>query len=294
MKEIVFSKGEVVFREGELGDSFYQIVEGTAGVYYHYGEADEKKLTDMKAGEYFGEMAVIESWPRSSTILAEEDLRVYELKVNDLNGYFKKEPDKIIALMKQLGKRIREMTNDYNEVSEFLHNRKAAGKNKESFLEKIRKYREISVRGKQLAESTAEEEIAQKQQAGKAALPVTTYSKGKIIFREGDEGIHMYQIQGGSVGIYEKYGTDQQNRLTTLYTNAFFGEMGMIDNEKRSATAVVEEDGTMLKCIAAGDMQALFEKNPLEADMILSHLSKRLRRLTLDYVNACTKAAEEA
>lgn len=294
MKEIVFSKGEVVFREGELGDSFYQIVEGTAGVYYHYGEADEKKLTDMKAGEYFGEMAVIESWPRSSTILAEEDLRVYELKVNDLNGYFEKEPDKIIALMKQLGKRIREMTNDYNEVNEFLHNREAAGKNKESFLEKIRKYHEMSVRGKQLAGSTAEEEIAQKQQAGKAALPVTTYSKGKIIFREGDEGIHMYQIQGGSVGIYEKYGTDQQKRLTTLYTNAFFGEMGMIDNEKRSATAVVEEDGTMLECIAAGDMQALFEKNPLEVDMILSHLSKRLRRLTLDYMNACTKAAEEA
>lgn len=290
----VFSKGEVVFREGELGECFYQIVEGTAGVYYHYGEADEKKLTELKAGEYFGEMAVIEAWPRSSTILAEEDLRVYELQVNDLNGYFEKEPDKIIALMKQLGKRIREMTEDYTDVSEFLHNREAAGKNKENFLEKIRKYHEISVRGKQLAENTAEEEIVKQQQEGKAALPVTTYSRGKIIFREGDDGINMYQVQGGSVGIYEKYGTDQQTLLTTLYTNAFFGEMGMIDNEKRSATAVVEEDGTMLECIAADDMQALFQKNPMEVDMILNHLSKRLRRLTVDYVNACTKAAEEA
>ena len=51
MKEKLFSRNEVVFREGDLGESFFQIMEGKAGVYLHYGEADERKLTEMKPGQ---------------------------------------------------------------------------------------------------------------------------------------------------------------------------------------------------------------------------------------------------
>ena len=40
MTEKVFEKGIVIFREGDIGNSFFQIVSGTAGVYSHYGEAD--------------------------------------------------------------------------------------------------------------------------------------------------------------------------------------------------------------------------------------------------------------
>ena len=116
MTEKVFEKGTVVFREGDIGNSFFQIVSGTAGVYSHYGEADERKLTDMQPGQYFGEMAVIEAWPRSSTIVAEEELHVIEISEKELNLYFAEQPDRIMALMKQLGKRIRELTADYDEV----------------------------------------------------------------------------------------------------------------------------------------------------------------------------------
>ena len=120
------------------------------------------------------------------------------------------------------------------------------------------------------------------------------FKKGEVVFREGDGGTYLYQIHGGSVGIYSKYGTPEQAKLTTLYTNAFFGEMALVGNDPRSATAVVEEDDTILEYIGAGDMEELFKINPLKVDMILSHLSNRLRRLSLDYVNACAKAAEDA
>ena len=65
----------------------------------------------------------------------------------------------------------------------------------------------------------------------------------------------------------------------------------MIDQEPRSATAVVEEDGTILESIGPEDLQKLFEVNPLEVDMMMRHLSGRLRRLTLDYARACGEAA---
>ena len=70
--------------------------------------------------------------------------------------------------------------------------------------------------------------------------------------------------------------------------------MALVGNDPRSATAVVEEDDTILEYIGAGDMEELFKINPLKVDMILSHLSNRLRRLSLDYVNACAKATEDA
>ena len=38
MKEKVFTKGEIIFREGDSGESFFQIKKGTAGVYIRYGE----------------------------------------------------------------------------------------------------------------------------------------------------------------------------------------------------------------------------------------------------------------
>ena len=120
MKERVFSKNEVVFREGDRAEHFYQVKEGTAGVYLHYGQADQRKLTDVKPGRYFGEMAIIEAWPRSATVVAEEKLSVIELETADLSSYFEKEPDKIMALMNQLGDRLREVTTEYNEVTAFI------------------------------------------------------------------------------------------------------------------------------------------------------------------------------
>ena len=297
MNTKVFKKGEVVFREGDLGTNFYQITEGTAGIYLHYGQADQQKLTEMKPCQYFGEMAVINAWPRSATVVAEEELKTIELTGNDLVDYFQEQPDKILALMNQLGGRLREVTAEYDEVNAFIKEKQTAGaEKKEGFLAKLLKYKGIASLSGKLAGCTAEDEIRQKD-AGKgaeAAMQVNAFSKGQVIFREGDEGSYLYQIHGGSVGIYSKYGTPEQTKLTTLYTNAFFGEMALVGNDPRSATAIVEENDTMLECIRAEDLVELFKINPMKVDMILGHLSNRLRRLSLDYVQACAKAAEGA
>ncbi len=296
MKKVVFNKGEVVFRERDTGTCFYQIEEGIAGVYLHYGEENEQKLTEMKPGQYFGEMAVIEAWPRSTTIVAEEELHAIEIDEKSLNEYFREQPDKILALMQQLGDRIRELTEEYDEVKAFIKEKNEAGaKKKEGFMAKWKKYFELNALANKNAGCTQEDIITMKNYGREA--PVTTevisLNKGQIIFREGDTGNYMYMIHGGSVGIYVNYGSQQENKLTTLYTDSFFGEMGLISDEKRSATAVADEDNTVLECIRREDLQNLFEKNPVKIDMILSHISHQLRRLTRDYAKACAVAAEE-
>ncbi len=296
MKKLVFNKGEVVFREGEIGRSFYHIEDGSAGVYLHYGDADQRKLTDMQPGQYFGEMAVIEAWPRSTTIVAENELHVIEIPEEDLNEYLKLYPDKIYALMRQLGDRIRSLTAEYEEVKEFIREKQEEGaKKKEGFFAKLKKYRELSALANKNAGATQEEVLAMKDY-GKtdfSETEVISCKKGQIIFREGDAGTYMYMIHAGSVGIYVNYGSAQEQKLTTLFCDAFFGEMGLISDDKRSATAVAEENDTAIEYIRREDLERLFKENPIKIDMILSHLSHRLRRLTNDYMKACEKAAEE-
>ena len=182
-------------------------------------------------------------------------------------------------------------------MNAFIREKQNAGaEKKEGFLAKLLKYKSVAGLSGKLAGCTAEDEIRRKD-AGKgaeAALQVKSFSKGQVIFREGDEGTYLYQIHSGSVDVWSKYGTPEQIRLTTLYTNAFFGEMGLIAQEKRSATAVISEDDTTLECIRVEDIQPLFKAKPRKVDMILGHLSGRLRRLTTDYVKACAEAAESA
>ena len=296
MKKVVFNKGEVVFHEGDFGKCFYQIEEGTAGIYLRYGEADQQKLTDMKAGQYVGEMAVIDAWPRSTTVVAEEELHMIEISEKALNEYFTEQPDKIIALIRQLGGRIRELTDDYDEVRAFIKDKKnPEAEKKPGLLAKLKKYLQIYSLTNSNAGAT-QEDVLRMKDFGKttpSAERIIECSKGQIIFREGDEGNFMYAIYGGSVGIYTNYGTAQQTKLTTLYSDTFFGEMGLIEQEKRSATAVAEENDTILECIRADQLETLFKENPAKVDMILSHLSQRLRSLTRDYVRACEEAIKE-
>lgn len=295
MEKKVFKKNEVVFREGEFGKSFFQIVEGTAGIYLHYGEEGQRKLTDMTAGQFFGEMAVIEAWPRSATVVAEDELQVIEIEESNLNQYFKEQPDKILALMKQIGNRIRSLTEEYDEVNAFIKEKNEAGtEKKEGFFAKLKKYREISILASKNVGSTLEDVMAMKEfgQKEKTPLQVMSFKKGQIIFREGDTGNYMYAVHSGTVGIYVNYGAREETKLTTLYADSFFGEMSLISDEPRSATAVIEENDTTLEIIRADDLEALFEANPLKIDMILTHLSNRLRRLTKDYAKACAIAVE--
>ena len=48
MVERQFGKDEVIFRQGEEGNSFYQILNGTVGIYANYGEKDQIMLTKLE------------------------------------------------------------------------------------------------------------------------------------------------------------------------------------------------------------------------------------------------------
>ncbi|MBQ6341715.1 MAG: cyclic nucleotide-binding domain-containing protein, partial [Anaerolineaceae bacterium] len=73
MLKKTFNKGDVIFHEGDNGDSFFQIESGKVAVITDYGKENEKQLTEMEAGQFFGELAAVEGYHRSATVIAAED-----------------------------------------------------------------------------------------------------------------------------------------------------------------------------------------------------------------------------
>ncbi len=284
-----FSKGEVIIKQGDLGSSFFRIIEGTAEAIVNYGEEGERSLTELSAGQFFGELAAIEAYPRSATIIAKEDVVAEEIDQDQLKDFFNENPDMILAIMKNIGGRLKELTAEYDLVNKAIAGAKAQQAKDESLFAKIKKFADYYTSGKSSISKPSAEALreASEKLKGQTGGNIETYDKGTIIFKEGEIGNCMYIVYGGVVGIYSNYSTDDQNKLTDLYPVECFGEMGMISGDARSATAVADQPETYVEIIRPDDLAELFKSSPVKIEMILKHLSYRLRKLTFDYLNAC-------
>ena len=117
-----------------------------------------------------------------------------------------------------------------------------------------------------------------------------SYGRGTVIFREGDRGNCMYEVQGGSVGIYRDYGGPNEVQIASVYSGKTFGEMGLLDHAPRSATAVAMEENTILTAITEEEFNSYFTEKPHLILDLLQQMCNRLRQTTKDYVEACHTA----
>lgn len=85
--EEVHPEGAYLFKEGETGDKLYIIVQGAVRISRNISGMGEEALAVLRSGDYFGEMALIEPFPRSADACAHEPCRVLVMdkqKLEDL------------------------------------------------------------------------------------------------------------------------------------------------------------------------------------------------------------------
>lgn len=290
-----FKKGEVIIKEGDAGKSFFFVLEGGVSVYGGFGKNNQLKIGDIEAGEFFGEMAILEEYPRSATVVAKDYTRVVEIPGNEMDSFFEENPDMIFELMRHLAGRIQVMTDDYNEATVLLKEMHKADTpaEKKSLFSKIKKHIDIYQSNKnKIPESAKTFSASIGSFSDYGSEQTETYRKGDIICREGDDSPCMYVIHTGLVGIYSNYGMGNEEKLSELQAVSFFGELGMINETPRSATAVAESDLTKVEEIYQEDLESTFQSCPEKITMILRHMSYRLRRLTVDFLEACKEITE--
>lgn len=107
------------------------------------------------------------------------------------------------------------------------------------------------------------------------------FKSNEIIFWEGEPGVGMYIIQHGEIGIYRGKDTDAQEELARLSDGDFFGDMALLNEAPRSATAISLTNSHILGLFRP-DLFGLFERKPRLgikvliklADMIAMRLRK--------------------
>jgi CRP-like cAMP-binding protein len=104
---------------------------------------------------------------------------------------------------------------------------------------------------------------------------LTHFDRGRVLFKEGDDGDDMYIIQSGRVAIKKRV-KDADTTLAVLEKGDFFGEMAILERMPRSATAEVIEAGDLI-VISSEMFGDMIKTNPEIAVRMLRKQSIRLR-----------------
>tara|TARA_E500000075_G_C6920435_1_gene283870 strand:- start:292 stop:738 length:447 start_codon:yes stop_codon:yes gene_type:complete len=106
------------------------------------------------------------------------------------------------------------------------------------------------------------------------------YPKSENIFEKGDEGSSLYIIVEGAVRIHDASDANKASKtLAVLKEGEFFGELSILDNETRSASATAQDDSILLE-IGQHSFQRLMVENFELSQNLLASLAHRIRKLT--------------
>jgi CRP/FNR family cyclic AMP-dependent transcriptional regulator len=106
---------------------------------------------------------------------------------------------------------------------------------------------------------------------------VRSYQKAEVVFSESSPGKDMYIVYSGRVGLYARSTSEQGKLLAIMEAGDFFGEMALVDDSPRSATAVIEEDNTQLLVLDKNKFTYLLRHQPDFALVVMGKLCRQLR-----------------
>jgi CRP-like cAMP-binding protein len=95
-------EGTVLARNGQPGDQFFLILDGSARV-----EVTSRKRSRLEPGQYFGEMSLLDGGPRSATVVADTPLRLLVIKRRDFATLLREAPEVTQSLLATLSRRVR-------------------------------------------------------------------------------------------------------------------------------------------------------------------------------------------
>lgn len=107
----------------------------------------------------------------------------------------------------------------------------------------------------------------------KNARDFVVFQPQETIFEAGQEGVLMYFVQEGEVDLYYK-----GHVLETLHAGDIFGEMALVDNHPRSATAVARAESKLIE-VNRDRFLFLVQETPTFALQVMHTMAERIRKM---------------
>ena len=98
-------QGDYYFREGDLADAMYVLERGAVAAYRNW-QGTDFKLRDMRPGDCFGEMALLDCRPRSASVVALKDSAAIEISGAQLSEIYQKYPDQFLLIHMNMAREV--------------------------------------------------------------------------------------------------------------------------------------------------------------------------------------------
>lgn len=247
-------RGALVTRQDDPGDAMYIVVAGAFAASVARPDGSEATLGEMRRGEYFGEIALLESSPRTASVRATTAGLVAELTRRELDDLLVRDPRLADALRAGLRARLAWST--------------------------ARSERPPLARLLELLAGFFPGVPLDGLAAVAAELEWHTLARGEVLIRQGDAADCLYMIVEGRVAV-EILGPD--GRATVVGESGAgetIGEMALLSNAPRSATVVAARECALLRLSRVG-LDLLFARHPQAAATlaraIVEKMSQRIR-----------------
>ncbi len=131
--------------------------------------------------------------------------------------------------------------------------------------------------------------LAEELQSLAQTAEVRFYKAGQPVFQEGDPGDGIYVVLEGAVQVSALVGQNERRVLSRIEKGDFFGEMAVLDEEPRSATATAETD-TRAFFIRRDNLLNVLEHSPKLAVSLVREFSLRMREFNRHYIEEVLQA----
>jgi diguanylate cyclase (GGDEF)-like protein/PAS domain S-box-containing protein len=129
-KEITIDFGEVLFREGDVGETMYVVLSGEI-----YIEKENTVIALRERGEYIGEMTLIEDKPRTATAKAVKETRLLEIHKEQFLAHLASNSQALMSFLKTGSERSRENLNALDQGMKILKAQKKRNSNLSDLLD---------------------------------------------------------------------------------------------------------------------------------------------------------------
>lgn len=104
---VAYSAGETIFSQGDLGTEMFIILEGEVHIIKHINQ-ESHLLSKLEKGDFFGEMALLESVPRTADAIAQSEVKVLIINGARFDEMLHKNPEIAVRIIRKYSKRLRE------------------------------------------------------------------------------------------------------------------------------------------------------------------------------------------
>ena len=297
---VSYNKGAYITIEGKAANQFYIIRSGRVRIEKDLELPEEQDDTVLKPGDFFGVVSTMSSHAHIDTALALEDCTLITVRPDQYSLLIERNTPVAMKIINGFSRQVRYLDQALTRLTF-----KSSAEVDERHLYHVGEY---YARQNQFNQAfyayykyilsnpsgpnvqLAKQRMMKIKPYAKVANLTTNsdqfirqYPKDTMIFAEGESGPELYIIQKGSIRI-TKIVNNNEVLLALLKSGDIFGEMALLENKPRSASAIAHED-SILMAVNRANFKGMVVEQPKVISRLTSSLAERIWNLNRQLSN---------